>query len=113
LHAVSLTGNGYQIHQENIHSLAYLDDLLLIAQTPDDLQSLLDVTDWAGLRFNVSKCATLHMLHIDGKRKEVLPTVFNIYGNTPTALAEGDFHENLGVPTGYHVASQQRKYSQG
>jgi hypothetical protein len=110
LHAVSHAGNGYQLHQENIHPLAYADDLALVTRPPDDLQRLLDVTgrvaDWAGLRFNASKCATLH---IDGKRKEALPTVFNIQGDTPTTLSEGDFYEHLGVPTGYHVAQSAEK----
>jgi hypothetical protein len=104
LRAISQTGTGYQIHRETIHSLAYADDLALVARTPDDLQGLLDVTGrvavWAGLQFNAKKCATLH---IDGKRKEALPTVFNIQGDTPTTLADDDFYEHLGVPTGYHV----------
>jgi hypothetical protein len=104
LGAASLAGKGFQLHQETIHSLAYADDLALIAQTPDDLQRLIDVTgkvaEWGGLRFNASKCATLH---INGK-KEVLPTIFHIQGDTPTALTEGEFYEHLGVPTGYHVA---------
>jgi hypothetical protein len=105
LRAVSHTGCGYQLHQENVHSLAYADDLALIAQTPDDLQRLIDVTgrvaDWAGLRFNASKCATLH---IDGKRKESLPTIFTIQGDPLTVMTEGDYYEHLGVPTGYYVA---------
>jgi hypothetical protein len=108
LRAVSHTGNGYKLHQENIHSLAYADDLALVAQTPEDLQRLLDVTgqvaDWAVPRFNASKCATFH---IDGKA--VLPSVFNIQGDTPTTVTENDFYENLGVPTGYHVTQSTEK----
>jgi hypothetical protein len=110
LRAISQTGTGYQLHRENINSLAYADDLALVARTPDDLQGLLDVTgrvaDWAGLQFNGSKCATLH---IDGKKKEALPTVFIIQGDTPTTLAEDDFYEHLGVPTGYHVGQSADK----
>jgi hypothetical protein len=63
------------------------------------------VADWAGLRFNASKCATLH---IDGK-KESLPTVFNIQGDTPKTLTNGDFYENLAVQTGYYVEQSAEK----
>jgi hypothetical protein len=37
-------GYEYQLHQENIHLLAYVDDLALVAWTVDDLQRLIDVT---------------------------------------------------------------------
>jgi hypothetical protein len=110
LRAVSHTGKGYQLHQENIHSLAYADDLALVAWTSDDLQRLLDMTGrvagWVGLLFNANKCATLH---INRKRKEALPTVFNIQGDTPTTLTEDDVYEHLGVRTGYHVAQSAEK----
>jgi hypothetical protein len=59
LNVVSQTDNGYQLHQENKHTLACADDLELVAWTPDDLQRLLDetgqVADWAGLRFSTKK----------------------------------------------------------
>jgi hypothetical protein len=43
------------------------------------------------------------------RKEEALPTVFNIQGDTPRTLPEGDFYEHLGVPTGYHVAQSAEK----
>ncbi|XP_021941894.1 uncharacterized protein LOC110840902 [Zootermopsis nevadensis] len=43
LRALSNLNTGYQLHQEAVHSLAYADDLALVARTPVDLQRLLDV----------------------------------------------------------------------
>jgi hypothetical protein len=48
----------------------------------------------------LQRCATLQ---IDGKKKESLPTVFNIQGDTPKTLTKGEFYEHLRVPTGYYI----------
>ena len=55
------------------------------------------VTTWAGLRFNLRKCA---MLHIDSKRCETIYTQFHILEGIPPALSTA--YRHLGVPTGYH-----------
>jgi hypothetical protein len=73
------------------------------------IHRLLDVTGrvvgWAGLLFNANKLATLH---IDGKRKEALPTALMFQGDIPPTLTD-DVYEHLGVPTGYHVAQSTEK----
>ena len=55
---------------------------------------------------NPKKCATLH---IDGKRREALPTQFHIQEGPPPALSEMEVNEHLGVPTGYHVSLSTNK----
>ena len=76
-----------------------------MSEHPEGLQAMLDIvgklTTWAGLEFNPRKCATLH---IDGKRREALPTQFCTQRGTPPALSELEVYEHLGVPTGYSVA---------
>jgi hypothetical protein len=105
LRAVSRPNVGYQLCNQKIDSLAYADDLALIAKTPAELQQLMNITGriaaWTGLQFNARKCATLH---IDGRRKEEIHTSFEIQEGNPVILAEGDMYEHLGVPTGYHVS---------
>ena len=64
------------------------------------------VATWAGLTFNPKKCATLH---IDGKRRQTLPTQFHIQEGVPPALSEIKVYEHLGAPTGYHVTQSDNK----
>lgn len=90
--------------------LAYADDLALVSKPKEDLQSLLSATGkiatWAGLSFNARKCATIH---IDGRKRNILTTQFNIQDGSLTVLKECDVYEHLGVPTGYHVAQSAKK----
>ncbi|ERL96232.1 hypothetical protein D910_01513, partial [Dendroctonus ponderosae] len=106
LHAITACGGGYRLMGKKINSLAYADDMAIIAENPSDLQRLLDTTtemaNWAGLSFNTKKCATLH---IDGRRKQAITTAFNIQGGEPAILGEHELYEHLGVPTGYHTAN--------
>jgi hypothetical protein len=110
LRAVSRPNIGYHLHDQKIDSLAYADDLALIAKTPAELQQLMSITGrvatWAGLRLNARKCATLH---VDGRHREAVRTTFEIHEDNPVILAEGDEYEHLGVPTGYHVAYSAEK----
>jgi hypothetical protein len=105
IRATTQLKNGYNLHGESIDVLAYADDLTFVAENPERLQAMLDiagkVANWAGLSFNPKKCATLH---IDGKRREALPTPFKLQDGAPPALSEMEVYEHLGVPTGYHVA---------
>ncbi|KYN27975.1 hypothetical protein ALC57_02611 [Trachymyrmex cornetzi] len=54
-----------------------------------------------GLRFNPAKCATLHVGAGNGSR--VLPTSFQIQGETINLPAQGDLYTHLGIPTGFSV----------
>jgi hypothetical protein len=90
--------------------LAYADDLTFVSESPEGLQAMLDtagrLATWAGLTFNPKKCATLH---VDGKRRETLPTQFHIQEVALSALSEMEVYEHLGVPTGYHVTQSANK----
>ena len=105
IRAIMHLGRGYNLYDSSIDVLAYADDLTLVSETPEGLQAMLDmagrVATWAGLKFNPKKCATLH---VDGKRREALPTQFHIQEGIPPPLSENEVYGHLGVPTGYHVA---------
>uniref|UniRef100_A0A8C4W9S7 ribonuclease H n=1 Tax=Gopherus evgoodei TaxID=1825980 RepID=A0A8C4W9S7_9SAUR len=80
LRAISDRTDGFDLHGERVSILAYADDLVLIADVPERLQSMLNtiggVADWTGLRFNAKKCASLH---VDGSmRDSVQATEFQI-----------------------------------
>jgi len=110
IRAIMQLRRGYNLYDSSIDVLAYADDLTLMSETPEGLQAMLDtagrVATWAGLKFNPKKCATLH---IDGKRREALPTQFHIQEGAPPALSKNEVYEHLGVPTGYHVAQSADK----
>jgi hypothetical protein len=81
-----------------------------MSETPEGLQAMLDtagrIATWAGLSFNLKKCATLH---IDGKKREAPPTHFRIQEGTPLALSATEVYEHLRVPTSYHAAQSADK----
>ena len=58
---------GYTLAGYTINSLAYADDLCVMAKSKDDTQGLLDwckeFTEWAGLTFNVKKCGSLCLVN--------------------------------------------------
>ncbi|CAM5164584.1 unnamed protein product [Natator depressus] len=105
LRAISNGADGFNLHGERVSVLAYVDDLVLTADDPENLQRMLDATsqaaDWMRLRFNAKKCASLH---IDGsKRDSVQMTGFQIQGEPVIPLAEGQAYRHLGTPTGFRV----------
>ena len=110
IRAVTQLRSGYSLYGESMDVLAYADDLTFVSDNPEGLQAMLDMADrvatWAGLKFNSRKCATLHM---DGKRREALPTQFRIQEGVPPALSEMEVYEHLGIPTGYHIAPSADK----
>jgi hypothetical protein len=110
LRAVVQQEKSYTLHGATINVLAYADDLALTSETPEGLQTMLDVAcrvaTWTGLSFNPSKCATLH---IDGKNRDTIHTEFPLQQGTPEPLSDLDVYEHLGVPTGYHVAASAER----
>ena len=58
---------GYTLAGYTINSLAYADDLCVMAKSKDDTQGLLDwckeFTEWAGLTINVKKCGSLCLVN--------------------------------------------------
>ncbi|CAM5143307.1 unnamed protein product [Natator depressus] len=105
LRAISNGADGFNLHSERVSVLAYMDDLVLTADDPENLQRMLDATsraaDWMGSHFNTKKCASLH---IDGsKRDSVQTTGFQIQGEPIIPLAEGQVYRHLGMPTGFRI----------
>ena len=97
--------DGYSLHGNTWSALAYADDVALLAQTPEGMGRMLASVEAeaasVGLRFNPAKCATLHIGAGNGGR--VLPTPFQIQGETINPLAQGESYTHLGVPTGFSV----------
>ncbi|GFS39874.1 reverse transcriptase, putative [Trichonephila inaurata madagascariensis] len=82
--------------------LAFADDLVLLAKSAEDLQTLLNITidelDKLTLRVNTNKCA---MLHISGEtetgaRKTRSHIALKILG-------DGDYYKYLGKPVGFFL----------
>ena len=88
--------------------LAFADDLVLLARTPERLQKRLDETvsnlAKAGLRVNATKCASL-TIRRDGKRKRVVVDQsqrLTVEGQAMEALGPTDKLKYLGVSIGFH-----------
>ncbi|XP_076298053.1 uncharacterized protein LOC143217550 [Lasioglossum baleicum] len=105
LRAASETSAGYTLQGRRYNILGYADDMALVADTPEGMETLLRTVEAAakriGLRFNPAKCATLHQ-DSRGTRRAV-PTCFSLQGQGLKSLAAGVPYEHLGVPTGFQV----------
>jgi len=99
------SSDGYSLHGSTWSALAYADDIALLARTPEGMERMLASVEAeaasVGLRFNPAKCATLHVGAGNGGR--VLPTSFQIQGETINPLAQGESYTHLGVPAGFSV----------
>lgn len=64
---------GIQVNGTKVQCLAYADDLILLAQTPRDLQSMLNTTieflAKRGMSLNAKKCRSLCFLRVPAKKK--------------------------------------------
>lgn len=95
--------HGYKLLEHQVNALAYADDLVLLAKSPQNMQALLntigEVATWSGLHFNAAKCATLAL-----SKKKAIPSVrTTVQGQPIPVLTEGDAYQHLGVPTGLRV----------
>ena len=99
------SSDGYSLHGSTWSALAYADDIALLARTPEGMERMLASVEAeaasVGLRFNPAKCATLHVGAGNGGR--VLPTSFQIQGETISPLAQGESYAHLGIPAGFSV----------
>ena len=95
---------GYRMANSVIRSLAYADDLCVLAPTPELMQQVLDriyrASTWAGLTFSPRKCATLAIIRAYRARQRVAKEVFKIGHVTVPAMAWADRYKYLGVKTG-------------
>ncbi|XP_043661747.1 uncharacterized protein LOC122625746 [Drosophila teissieri] len=111
LRKVKTVNAGYLLYGSRISTLAYADDLVLIASSPEEMRSLLRAADdaaiEAGLHFNPGKCATLHLTGKKSSRRPV-QTGFLVRGTPIPAMTEGDAYEYLGIPVGLNVDQTPR-----
>jgi hypothetical protein len=91
-------GSGAKAGEEEVHVLAYADDLVVVASSPEALQlkldSLVERATKLGLRFNPSKCASLSW----GRPSP--PSSFLVDGIPIKAILDSDFYRYLGTPIG-------------
>lgn len=94
--------HGFPLHDHRISCLAYADDLVLMSQSLEGAQKLLDAAgasaEWLGLRFNATKCATLHVF-----RKKAKQSTTTVQGDDIPCLKEDEAYHHLGVPTGLSI----------
>ena len=92
------TGSGFKVGNEEVHVLAYADDLALVASSSQALQQkLAQLTARAsllGLRFNPAKCATLSW----GRPSSA--SIASIDGVPLKSITDRDFYKYLGTPVG-------------
>ena len=91
-------GKGFEVK-----SLAYADDLTIVAKTDAAIWAMIaqieEFAIWAGLCFNVTKCASLSTGYMSGKRIVFLST-FTLNGNTIPVMKWEDLYRHLGVLLG-------------
>ncbi|CAK1604663.1 unnamed protein product [Parnassius mnemosyne] len=110
IRAMELTGEGFKIRNRRITTLAYADDIVVLADTPEGMRRLLNAAEEGarsvGLVFNPAKCATLHIK--SDCESAVQDTILNIQGEPMKSLGPNDYYEHLGIPTGYDVGQTPR-----
>ena len=82
--AEGVPGAGYRVADTVIRSLAYADDLCVLAPSPVLLQEVLDklhtASGWAGLTFSPRKCATLAIVRSYRARQRIDKEAFRLGG---------------------------------
>ena len=95
---------GYTLAGHSINSLAYADDICIIASNREDIQSLLDqckvFAEWADLTFNVRKCGSLCL--VNEASRIYVDHLFTPHLGTEAipALSWEDRYRYLGCPVG-------------
>ncbi|CAG4931250.1 unnamed protein product [Parnassius apollo] len=84
------TGEGFKISNSGIETLAYTDDIVILADSPEDVRAEAGARS-VGLVFNPTKCPTLHM-KIDCE-SVVQDTAFNIQGEPMKSIGPNDYYE--------------------
>ena len=105
LREIQLTGEGFVLSDRRYTTLAYADDVAVIADSPEGMERILAAAERGaravGLSFNATKCATLHLSGTEG---QVPRTSFHLQGSPIPSLAREEAYQHLGIPTGYQVS---------
>eukprot|EP00731_Ephydatia_muelleri_P013824 Em0007g1134a len=95
---------GYKIANSTIKSLAYADDLCILASSPQKLQEMLDrlhlASTWAGLSFSPRKCAALSIVRSYRARQRVDNCIYKLGDTVVPTMAWEDRYKYLGVKKG-------------
>ena len=95
---------GYRLGNSVIKTLAYADDLCVLASTPEAMQDMMDkvhlASEWAGLTFSPRKCATLSIVRSQRARQRVSTQGFHLGPTAVPVMAWEDRYKYLGVKTG-------------
>ncbi|CAG4931242.1 unnamed protein product [Parnassius apollo] len=88
------TGEGFKISNSGIETLAYTDDIVILADSPEDVRRLFNAAEKGaqsvGLVFNPTKCPTLH-IKIDCE--SAVQNAFNIQGEPMKSIGPNDYYE--------------------
>ena len=94
---------GFTYNGKTVRTMAFADDLVLLADSPIDLQHLLDWTSTflgtCGLLLKTSKCHTVSIVGNDGLRKTVVDAnrIFHFEGQPLRAFSREDFWKYLWI----------------
>lgn len=95
---------GIQIAQSTVKSLAYADDLCILASSPHVAQTMLNkafaASQWAGLTFSARKCASLTIHRKQGTRQRVDQIQLYLGNDVIPAMKWEDRYKYLGCPVG-------------
>ena len=89
------TQGGIKITGRNINNLRYVDDTTLMAESEEELKSLLmkvkEESEKIGLKLNIQKTKIMAFgpitsWQIDGETVEIVETVRNYFGGAPKSL---------------------------
>lgn len=96
---------GLEVQGSNIKYLAYADDILIVAPSPNDLQTHLDSISLsasrAGLRLKPRKCTFLAICNARGHRC-TLNLSFNVQGSPIPLLQNDEAYKYLGIKVGFN-----------
>ena len=95
---------GYRIANSVVKSLAYADDLCILASSPPKLQEMLDrvyrASKWAGVAFSPRKCASLSLERSYRARQRVASQAYHLGETAVPTMAWENRYKYLGVKAG-------------
>ncbi|GFT93025.1 retrovirus-related Pol polyprotein from type-1 retrotransposable element R2 [Nephila pilipes] len=111
-----ISAPGFRLYGQEVKCLAYADDLLLLRQSPVDLQdnidSICNVAALAGLRFKPSKCASLSF-NYTGNKRSIDDAPFLVAGTHIRNIQGQEAYKYLGVRVGLNYRQDNTEFFQG
>ncbi|GFU24802.1 retrovirus-related Pol polyprotein from type-1 retrotransposable element R2, partial [Nephila pilipes] len=111
-----ISAPGFRLYGQEVKCLAYADDLLLLWQSPVDLQdninSICGVAALAGLRFKPSKCASLSF-NYTGNKRSIDDVSFLVAGTHIRNIQGQEAYKYLGVRVGLSYKQDNTEFFRG